>query len=80
MSLTTELSPQPRIRRVAPASDLQAILALPALAAAIFFTLAPVDDPRPSALPGQSCQQQLAAAEAVLDAREGGGEVAPAAP
>ncbi len=80
MSLTFNLSSQSSAWRVAPASHPQPVLALPALAAAIFISLVPVADPRPAAWPGQSCQEQLAAAEAALDARERAGEVGLVAP
>lgn len=75
MSLTIFPTSQPRFQRIAPPPGLQPALALPALAAAIFLSLAPVEDPHPLKLPGQSCQTNLAAAEATLDAHERDGEV-----
>jgi hypothetical protein len=80
MTLTIDLSSLLPVQRIAPAAHLRAALALPTLAAALFFSLAPVEDPRPVAWPGQSCQEKLAAAEAALNARERGGEVSPATP
>lgn len=75
MSLTIDLSHQSRLHTIAPASDLQPVLAVPALVAALFFSLAPVTDTHPLAAPGQRCQERLAAADAALDAHDHGGEL-----
>ncbi|MCA9879429.1 MAG: hypothetical protein KC442_16670 [Thermomicrobiales bacterium] len=80
MSLTFDLSAQPRFRRAARGLVIESVLALPVLAAAIFISLAPVDNPRHAVWPGQSCQERLAAAEAALEARERGDEVRTDAP
>lgn len=74
MSLTFDLSAQPRFQRVARGPAIEPALVLPVLAAAILISLAPVDDPYRSSLPGQGCQSLLAAAEAVLAAHERGDE------